>query len=192
MFRPLTEAPFSALMAFCASSSVLIGWIVIIPREDLLANGAEPDSPMLVDSSQMSPRIFLLRPEQFRKRQPIPAVIGWRMSLRLTGLGALTLRPKQPMLDWLNSLAGSEPGIKLSKLRNHPIAVLVPQLESEAQVLQFLESNLNRFFEQALLAWSLDLNAWPRKRDLRSFRELFEVELCMNVFDLGPSERDQP
>jgi hypothetical protein len=95
------------------------------------------------------------------------------------------------MLDWLNSLAAGQPRLKLEKLRTQPIAVLVPPLESEAQMLLFLEANLERFFEQALLAWSLDLNAWPRKRDLRSFRELFEIELCSNVFDLGPSERQQ-
>ncbi len=58
-------------------------------------------------------------------------------------------------------------------------------------MLQFLESNLDRFFESVLMAWSLDLNAWPKKRDLRSFRELFEIELCSNAFDLGPSERQQ-
>jgi hypothetical protein len=81
--------------------------------------------------------------------------------------------------------------MKLEKLRTHPVAVLVPPLESEAQVLDFLDHNLDRFFEQALLAWSLDLNQWPRKRDLRSFRELFEVELCSNVFDLGTSDRQE-
>ncbi len=95
------------------------------------------------------------------------------------------------MLDWLNSLAASEPGMKLEKLRSHPIAVLIPPLESEAQVLQFLESNLDRFFEQVLLTWSLDLNAWPKKRDLRSFRELFEIELCSSVFDLGSLARQR-
>ena len=113
------------------------------------------------------------------------------MSLRLTGLGALILRPKQPMLDWLNSLGGTEPALKLEALRTQPIAVIMPSLETEAQVLEFLESNLERFFESVLLAWSLDLNAWPKKRDLRSFRELFEIELCSSVFDLGPSERQQ-
>ena len=113
------------------------------------------------------------------------------MSLRPTGQGALILRPKQAMLNWLNSLAAIRPVMKLEELRTHPIAVLIPALESEAQVLQFLEDNLDRFFEEALLAWSLDLNAWPKKRDLRSFRELFEIEICSNVFDLGPSERQQ-
>jgi hypothetical protein len=113
------------------------------------------------------------------------------MSLRPTGQGALVLRPKQAMLNWLNSLASSHPVMKLENLRTHPIAVLIPPLESEVQVLQFLEQNLDRFFEQVLLAWSLDLNAWPKKRDLRSFRELFEIELCSKVLDLGPSERQQ-
>jgi hypothetical protein len=113
------------------------------------------------------------------------------MSLRPTGQGALVLRPKQAMLNWLNSLAANQPAIKLEKLRTHTIAVLIPPLESELQVLQFLEQNLDRFFEEVLLAWSLDLNAWPKKRDLRSFRELFEIELCPKVLDLGPSARQQ-
>ena len=104
----------------------------------------------------------------------------------------MILRAKQPMLDWVNSLIGTEPGMKLEKLRNRPIAVLIPLLESEAQVLHFLESNLDHFFEQALLAWSLNLNAWPRKRDLRSFREFFEVELCSDVFALEPSDSSRP
>ena len=113
------------------------------------------------------------------------------MPLRSTGRGVLILRPKQPMLDWLNSLVANEPGLKLEALRTEPIAVLVPSLKTEAQMLQFMESNLDRFFESVLLAWSLDLNAWPKKRDLRSFRELFEIELCSSLFDLGPSERQQ-
>ena len=113
------------------------------------------------------------------------------MSLRPTGQGVLILRAKQPMLDWLNSLVGRNSQEKLEKLRNHPIAVLIPALESEAEVLRFLEDNLDRFFEQALLAWSLDLNAWPKKRDLRSFRVMFEVELCSGVFDMGQPGRQR-
>lgn len=107
------------------------------------------------------------------------------------GQGVLILRPKQPMLDWLHTLVANHPGLNLEKLRNHPIAVLIPAMESEAEVLQFLENNLDRFFEQALLAWSLDLNAWPKKRDLRSFRVMFEVELCSGVFDMGQPGRQR-
>ncbi len=95
------------------------------------------------------------------------------------------------MLDWLNSLADSSPRFKLEKLRTQPAAVLTPAIESEAELLQFLENNLDRFFEQALLAWSLDLNAWPKKRDLRSFREMFEVELCSTVFDMAQPARER-
>ena len=113
------------------------------------------------------------------------------MPLRSMERGILILRPKQPMLDWLNSLRAGGAGRKLEALRTEPIAVLVPFLKTEAQMLQFLENHLDRFFESVLLAWSLDLNAWPKKRDLRSFRDLFEIELCSSVFDLEPSERQQ-
>src|SRR6266498_1838801 len=111
------------------------------------------------------------------------------MSLRPLGQGLLIIRPKESMLRWLNSLSDSNAQLKLEKLRKQPSAVIIPALASEAEVLQFLESHLDRFFEHALLAWSLDLNAWPKKRDLRSFREMFEVELCSSVFDMGQPGR---
>ena len=104
--------------------------------------------------------------------------------------GVLILRPKQAMLDWLESLPGRGRAVPTEKLRTEAIAVLVPSCETEAQMLQLLDRNMDRFFEQALLAWSLDLNSWPKKRDLRSFREMFAMELCPKLFDLGAHFRD--
>ncbi len=112
------------------------------------------------------------------------------MALRQMAQAVLILRPKQPMLDWLASLPGREREVPIEKLRGKAVAVLVPALESQAQLLELLDRNMDRFFEQALLAWSLDLAAWPKKRDLRSFREMFEMELIPAVFDMGPHIRD--
>jgi hypothetical protein len=48
--------------------------------------------------------------------------------------------------------------------------VLIPELESEAEAVAYLESNYEELFEHELSAWSLDRALWPGGRDLGMFR----------------------
>lgn len=105
--------------------------------------------------------------------------------------GSVTLKPKKPVLDWLNSVdrsLGVKDSMKFDPLDEHGDTFLVPGepvIDSRQDAVAWVEKNWKDFFEFELGQWILDDTLWPQKPTLKLFREWFDIEYRSMVWDLG-------
>jgi hypothetical protein len=97
----------------------------------------------------------------------------------------ITVTPKQPFIDWVNR---NDPEHQLSaeEVREDPTGYLVPEYVYLSDREKVIEECYDLLFEEELYAWYTDETMWPQQRDLKMFREWFEVNFQSLVFDLVP------
>ena len=96
----------------------------------------------------------------------------------------LILKPRQPFLDWAQTLNDRDKDLTLAELAEDSTAYLVPELWEDSDQNALLESSYDILFEEQLEGWWTDEAAWPRERNLKMFLDWFEVEFHSLVFDL--------
>ena len=97
----------------------------------------------------------------------------------------LIIRAKKPFLDWLHSLPDPQPvRYTLDEVNRDRSAYLMPEYEDDSQMEYLLRKYFKQIFEEQLNGWWLDPEVWPSKRDLKTFKEWFDVEFHSVVFDL--------
>ena len=101
---------------------------------------------------------------------------------------AVTIRPKQPYLDWANSLPGPLTGVTLDQLRDDCPVYLVPQFPDNEKALAWVNQRFDDFFTYELWGWSTEEKDWPRKRTVKMFHEWFDVTIDSEVIDIGSGE----
>lgn len=95
----------------------------------------------------------------------------------------LIVRSKELFLHWLNSLP--DPGnYTLEDINEDQSALLLPEYEDDRGKENILKKYFKEIFEEQLNGWWTDPDAWPSKRDLKTFKKWFEVEFHSLVFDL--------
>ncbi len=102
--------------------------------------------------------------------------------------GAIVLRPKKLFLDWVNSTDGDGLVLTLDEVSRDSTAYLTPQIEDDDELREFLEQHYPLLFEQELVGWYQDEDAWPAKRDFPTFMEWFDIEFHSLVLDLAEGE----
>src|SRR5262245_51688761 len=100
----------------------------------------------------------------------------------------LLVSRKQPYLDWANSLAESDTALSDELSRANRSLYLVPEVEGEPDLDDFVEEFWADIFEHELGAWMLAPKTWPQTRTREMFDEWFDVELNASVMDLTPEE----
>ena len=100
---------------------------------------------------------------------------------RLINRAIAVITPRQPFIDWANSLELDQPRLTLVQARSDIRALLIPEPERR----RFIEMNYVFIFEDELTVWSRDKMQWPEPRTLGLFGEWFDVEIHTLVFDLG-------
>ena len=96
---------------------------------------------------------------------------------------AITINPKQPFVDWVNSTPGEEV-FTLKDVREENSVYLVPEYDHEDAVLVYLEKHFDQIFEWELFGWHTDEDDWPQNRTWGKFQTWFEIEIQSEVFDL--------
>lgn len=94
------------------------------------------------------------------------------------------LKPKQPFLDWAQTLDDGDEEFSLEQLAEDSIAYLIPELWQDSDQQSLLKSYYGVLFEEQLAGWWTDEDEWPKKRDLKMFLDWFKVEFHSLVFDL--------
>ncbi len=94
------------------------------------------------------------------------------------------IKPKQPLLDWLESQPGWDLDISLEELGTDRPVLLIPGYASPEQAMSYVERNHKAIFELELFGWYTDESIWPKKRTLSVFREWFDVEIHSMVLDM--------
>jgi hypothetical protein len=124
--------------------------------------------------------------------------------MRVINRTAITVVGAQPYVDWTrardvafapakerrSSTAGDGHGLSVMIPRAKPYgsAYLLPEGVAEEDLLEWIEDNYATLFESQLSAWTEDESAWPERRDLKTFREWFRVDLHSVVVDVSDDE----
>ena len=96
---------------------------------------------------------------------------------------AIVLRPKQPYIDWANSL---DDGPRYEQTMDEPDAFTVflgPDCDTVEEVQAFVDKHFAAFFEQWLEGWCTDPSLWPKRKTRKMFREWYNVDVHTMVLD---------
>jgi hypothetical protein len=97
---------------------------------------------------------------------------------------AISLKPKQPYIDWANSLDGDGVKIGAEFSPEENIYLIADSVDQPDDLEMLLEPYYQTIFEEELGAWHRREADWPRRRDLTRFLAWFEVEVHSLVLDL--------
>lgn len=97
---------------------------------------------------------------------------------------AAIIRPRQPFVDWLNSLPDDDHDYTLEELSTDNLTFLIPEADSREGAMDYIRKKHNLIFEWELWGWVTVERWWPAKRDWKVFKEWFEIEINSEVFDL--------
>lgn len=97
----------------------------------------------------------------------------------------IMLGPKQPFLDWLNSVDPDEEALTVEDLRDDNEVFLIPQYNDNTDSEKWVEMRWGFLFEHMLLGWVDDEALWPQDRTLEMFREWFDIEIHTMAWDLS-------
>lgn len=111
-------------------------------------------------------------------------------AMRVINRTAVTITAAQPYIDWTREHhTGADTGIvSVARAKPYGSAFLLPELELEEDVQEWVEENASWLFEFQLSAWTEDESTWPATRDLATFRHWFRVDIHSIVVDVGDDE----
>jgi len=96
---------------------------------------------------------------------------------------AAIVTPSAPFFEWSESVLGEES--KECGQEDFRTVFLLPERTNIDNALQSVYGDI---FAEMLLASVNAPELWPEKRDLRTFRKWFQVELVEMVFDAGTGD----
>ena len=102
---------------------------------------------------------------------------------------AITVRAKQPFLDWLRQLPDPlESNTTLENINDDSTVYLLPELVMVSDKPVLLMQSYDLIFEMELESWWEDENDWPPDRTLEMFNKWFDLEFHSVIEDLvdGP------
>ena len=106
--------------------------------------------------------------------------------MKLLNRTALLVRPKQPFVDWVNSLE-EDASLLLAQgdsINDHNIYLVDEVLDDNH--LENVLRRIHRFiFESELFGWWTEERDWPKQRGYKTFRAWFNVEYHTMITDLG-------
>ena len=136
-------------------------------------------------SNHFQPEIFDLEQANARLRLLITESQGL---MRLINRDVVVIKPKQPMLDWINQQDTAGYVLTLAKIQRDCTVLLLPEMDSPKDVHAYLHDLKPILFEEELMSWSLDREAWPEPRTAELFDEWFDLEFHSMVWDTAWDE----
>jgi hypothetical protein len=97
---------------------------------------------------------------------------------------AVIVKPKQPFVDWLNSILNDKSDYTLDKVSAQNLVFLIPEYDYPQQSMDYIKKVYAHIFEFELFGWYTDEELWPEKRSWKMFQEWFSIEINSEVFDL--------
>ncbi len=98
---------------------------------------------------------------------------------------ALSVRPKQPYIDWANALDEDGPRISQDFAGEQNIYLVEDMAEGRFDLQAIVEPHYAAIFEEELGAWHRVESDWPTPRNFATFQAWFEVEVHSLVLDLA-------
>jgi hypothetical protein len=112
--------------------------------------------------------------------------------MRIINRTAVTIVGEQPYVDWTQSRDAdfNKSSLTVARTKAYGSAFLLPEFDLEEDLQEWVEENFAWLFEFQLSAWTEDESAWPPKRDLKTFREWFRVDIHSVVVDVADEDID--
>lgn len=98
---------------------------------------------------------------------------------------AVIIFPKQPLMDWVNTIF-TDDKIECPKLMAHDEAnvYLIPETDCPEDALKEVKANFELFFTEELNHWCVDDSLWPKKLTWKMFNDWFHYSVQSMVFDV--------
>ncbi len=97
----------------------------------------------------------------------------------------IVITPKQPYIDWLNSLNIVGNKYTVDQYRDDCTTYLVSDISDKEEVKKITNNNYRFFFEQNLRGITRERNCWPARITLELFIEWFEVRYHTMILDIS-------
>jgi len=111
--------------------------------------------------------------------------------MKLLNRAAFAVLPKQPFVDWANSLEQDDEGLNeqlsLAEHREEGTVYLIDEVEEQADFDSALAAHWGTIFENELAAWDEFGDQWPQDRNQQMFDDWFEVQPQVMAIDLAAS-----
>ena len=105
--------------------------------------------------------------------------------MHLVNRAVIIVKPKQPYIEWANTLDDHGPKLVLGSQPKHTIYLIDDVSEYMFDVEAFVRPYFEVIFEHELASWHRFENDWPAKRDFATFPKWFDVEVHSMVLDLA-------
>ena len=93
------------------------------------------------------------------------------------------IKPKQPFVDWANSVGNEKDQYSISDFSTDCSVILLPVVDSDEHAEAFIKDIFQDLFELELSSWIVDDEMWPENITYKMFLEWFCVEFHSMVFD---------
>lgn len=93
---------------------------------------------------------------------------------------AIVLKPRQPFLDWYKGLYPTE-DIEDEEIKGTNIYLVS---EDKADMELWLKKKFDLLFKYQLEEFSLDKKMWPQRRTYKMFKDWFQVDTSIAIYDL--------
>jgi len=107
--------------------------------------------------------------------------------MRLLNRCALVVRAREPFIRWVCTRDAEAAKLEKHIVGHVYVYLLDENLRGDAETPS-LKNYYKAIFEHELAAWDKLETRWPKKRDLATFLEWFDVAGQSMVFDLGRDE----
>ena len=106
--------------------------------------------------------------------------------MKLLNRSALSVRPTQPFVDWINALEPTmgDDDLTLDDVERESTVYLIPEMDTPEALETFVRDRYVEILETELRAWEEDERQWPDKLDWALFQEFVRVEHSYLAIDL--------
>ena len=104
---------------------------------------------------------------------------------QLINKAAITVIPKEPFIKWVQSTHPKAEETSAESIGAYSQVYLVDASEDGDDPEKLIKRNFKVIFEEELAGWYTDEETWPKKMDLRVFKQWFHVKVHEIVVDIG-------
>lgn len=106
--------------------------------------------------------------------------------MKLLNRSGLSIRPRQPFVDWVHSFSDSAPS--LEALAVESMLYLIDEVEQESDFEAAIELHWLAIFKNELEAWDEFGDHWPTHLSRELFETWFELDRQLLSFDLSQKD----
>lgn len=106
--------------------------------------------------------------------------------MKLLNRSALSVKPTQTFVDWINSLEPTvgDDDLTLDDVDRENTVYLIPEMDTPEALEAFVRERYMEILETELRAWEEDERQWPERLDWALFQRFVHVERSYLAIDL--------